>query len=328
MTKAFNIIKLHFQTPLHISRGKTGSYESSQEMLHSDTLAAALYVTALQLYGQSVADDFKDKVRLSSAFPFDTEGYWLPKPLSFSIDNYGVAYRKELKKIKYIRQSVFEKILKGLQPDLSELLDADDKARIPNIWQRDVTQRVGITYEEESTPFYLEKLYPKNEHIDCGLYFIVHTEGEGFPYLSNLLRLLGDNGIGLQRTLGHGQFNFEIAESGLRIDLPKSKPSAWVALSLYRPTENDISHNTLKINFEQSNYELRKRGGWLSSPKEDNHLSLRKKSILTFSEGSVLAFGDDNTVGIYGDCVDIKPDFVGFEHSVWRDGRAIFLPMS
>jgi CRISPR-associated protein Csm4 len=326
MIKTFDIVHLRFQTPLHISRGKTGSYESSQEMLHSDTLAAALYVTALQLYGQTVADEFKDKIRLSSAFPFDTDGYWLPKPLSFSIDIYGATHRKELKKIKYLRQPVFEKILKGQQPDITELLDANNKAQLPSVWQRNVTQRVGITYEDESTPFYLEKLYPKDGHKECGLYFLVYTEGAPFPYLQNLLHLLGDNGIGLQRTLGNGQFECDTINQH-SLDLSDVKPSAWVALSLYRPTKEDISSDTLKIHFDKSRYELRKRGGWLSSPEEDNHLSLRKKAILMFAEGSVLAFGDANTEGVRGKCEDIKPNYDGFEHPVWRDGRAIFLPM-
>ncbi len=36
----------------------------------------------------------------------------------------------------------------------------------------------------------------------------------------------------------------------------ESEPSAWVALSLYRPTEEDVSPHSLKIQFEKSNYEL------------------------------------------------------------------------
>ena len=66
----FQVVKLKFRQPLHLSRGKLNTYESGGHILHSDTLQAALYVCALQLYGKSEANKFKENVQLSSAFPF------------------------------------------------------------------------------------------------------------------------------------------------------------------------------------------------------------------------------------------------------------------
>ena len=99
----FDIYKLRFQTPLHISKGKLNSYESSESMLHSDTIKSALFVSLLNLYEETVASDFMEKVTVSSAFPFNVTGCWLPKPLSFSFGDLETAEnRKKLKKIEII----------------------------------------------------------------------------------------------------------------------------------------------------------------------------------------------------------------------------------
>lgn len=317
---SFEIIRLHFRQPLHLSRGKLNTYESSEHTLHSDTLQAALYVCALQLYDQKTADEFKEKVRISSAFPWtEAHGYWMPKPISLHLDD-DPDTRKEMKKIKYLQKKNFEQALRGETPPTDDLLEnkgGEQKAIQPKIWQNDTTQRVVIDrINTASTPFYLEKLYPEGWHRDCGLYVLV--KNEGFDKLKSLFRLLGDNGIGLQRSLGNGTFQPVFPEEKLSIKLPQNY-SAWVNLSLFRP-ENEA--NLGKIQLEHSQYQLLKRGGWLASPEDTGHMSLRKKSVLMFSEGSVLAFGDD--ASCEGGFSDLKP-FGG--HPVWRDGRGIFLPM-
>lgn len=324
----FDVVHLHFKQPLHLSRGKMNTYESSNGTLHSDTLQAALYVSALQLYGIEVAEDFRKRVRLSSAFPFEKEsGYWLPKPLSFVLED-DPDRRKELKKIKFLRAAHFQSLMSGNPPSNEDLL-ASGKPEIWNIDQKDkpgITQRVLVDRVNlRGVPFYLEKLYPINYHDDRGLYVMVNVvEGE-FPQLESLFKLLADNGVGLQRGLGNGRFQYEYIKAGLTLQVP-SNAAAWVGLSLYRPEANEIE----KIQLDQSHYQLVKRGGWISSPANAMHMSLRKKSVLMFSEGSVLAFGDAPSASIMvrGKMEDLRPaDWKGFPHEVWRDGMGIFLPM-
>lgn len=315
----FKIVRLHFRQPLHLSRGKLNTYESSEHTLHSDTVQAALFVCALQLYDEKTANEFKDKVRISSAFPWTkAHGYWLPKPISLRLDDTPDT-RKELKKIKYLQKQHFEQALRGESLSLAHLLDEKQIAIQPKIWKGDVTQRVVIDRTNAaSTPFYLEKLYPEGWHKDCGLYVLI--KNDGFDKLENLFRLLGDNGIGLQRSLGNGTFEAIFPDGGFPISLPETA-SAWVSLSLFRP-ENEEKLG--KIQLEHSQYQLLKRGGWLASPEDMGHMSLRKKSVLMFSEGSVLAFGDDaSREGGFSD-LDPRPDV---PHPVWRDGRGIFLPI-
>jgi CRISPR/Cas system CSM-associated protein Csm4 (group 5 of RAMP superfamily) len=99
----FKIYKLTFQTPLHLSKGKTGSYESSDAVLHSDTIKSALYVAALQLDRKVFADKMLKELTISSAFPFDSTGCWLPRPLGFSFSDEISTNRKEQKRIRCIK---------------------------------------------------------------------------------------------------------------------------------------------------------------------------------------------------------------------------------
>lgn len=314
----FQLVRLRFRQPLHLSRGKLNTYESSEQTLHSDTVQAALFVCALQLYNEATALDFQDKVRISSAFPFVGDEFWLPRPLKLRLDD-DPSTRKELKKIKYLKKAHFEQVLRGEKPPVSEILEYGDIWK--QIWKEDVTQRVLIDrVNAGSTPFYLEKLYPVNGHVDRGLFLLIKNEGFEAAKLQSLFRLLGDNGIGLQRSLGNGTFDIENLEiEDFALSLPDSG-SAWVNLSLYRPADEVQVGN---IQLERSHYQLLKRGGWLSSPEDTQHMRLRKKSVLMFSEGSVLAFDGDAPVGKIEDLDPREDD----PHPVFRDGRGIFLPM-
>lgn len=335
----FQTFRLSFRTPLHLSRGKSDTYESSATVLHSDKLKSALYVTAIQLFGsppdseipmlkgevegevKHIANIILKNLRLSSAFPYTKEGYWLPRPFSSTFKSETPQNKKELKSIQYLTVKQFETVAKGQEP--TDLFDANDKARKPEVWEHETTQRVKINYGADSTPFYLEKLHAKK---DTQLYFIAQLEGnvdeDFWTKFKAVLHLLGDNGMGLQRGLGNGQFSFK--EDILELDLPATN-AAWMALSLYHPLNQDEVKSVL----ENSYYQFTKRGGWISVPEDENHLSLRKKSVLFFTEGSVFPFeAQHQSFLCKGDAaIDLRPDYDGFTHPIWRDGRAIFLPL-
>ena len=316
----YRVVRMYFRRPVHFSLGKMNTYGSSGSLLHSDTIQAALYVSALQLYGQETAETFRRNVVVSSAFPFDEKtGYWLPKPLSFSPRD--PVHQKELKKIHYLRRTDFERVINGGEPSVSDLLSAAQ----PEIWRKDTTQRVLLDrLTNRGVPFYLEKLYPENGHHDRGLYVIVQTAAEGFSKLDALFRLLADNGFGLQRSLGNGTFHYEIEDAGFSLALP-TQASKWVNLSLFRPAAEDFPH----IRFGRSRYQLVKRGGWIAGPEDSRHSSLRKKAVMMLSEGSVLAYEPTapERNAPKGKMEDLRPDWEGFPHPVWRDGRGFFLPV-
>ena len=53
MNKKYQIAKLQFTSPLHLSKGKT-TLDESLDVLHSDTLKSALFVCALDLFGSEI----------------------------------------------------------------------------------------------------------------------------------------------------------------------------------------------------------------------------------------------------------------------------------
>lgn len=320
----FQVYKLIFNSPLHISKGKINSYESSNSVIHSDTLKAAFFVCAKMLFDEGIAKKLHDKILFSSAFPFDKikEGeeskirYWLPRPLGYQFPDETAENRKAYKKVQFLEVAQYSKLLNGETP----LLMKKDNGEFhqPEIWKKDVTQRVKISHNGDSDPFYLEKLYPVT---DKGVYFIYHTEGgdltaEEHSQFDASMRLLGDNGIGLQRGLGNGQFSIE--KGSFLIQLPQNA-TQWVSLSLYRPESKEQIEGIIK----KSVYQFVKRGGWLNAPESDEHLTIRKRSVMMFTEGSIFSFGEKP---IEGKIEDLKPDYpIG--HSVWRDGRGFFLPI-
>jgi CRISPR-associated protein Csm4 len=318
----FNVYKLYFKTALHLSRGKNNSYESSDHVLHSDTIKSALYATMRLLISDEVLlQQFLEQVTVSSAFPFTDDAsqttYWLPRPLNYRSDRETPDNRKEYKKINYVLATQMAKILSGQHPD--DFLDAQGKSKQPEIWQRDTTQRVKINYGDDSEPFYLEKLYPKNPETS-GLYFIVQGDFDS-KILHATLNLMGENGIGLQKNLGNGQFRWTTQESGLQLEVPE-KRTHWVNLSLFRPKRAAV-----EAILDKSTYQFMKRGGWIASSGNDRFLSIRKKAIMMFTEGSVFAFGDAAATGVIE---NLRPDWDDTEnklHPIYRDGKAIFLPM-
>jgi CRISPR-associated protein Csm4 len=314
----YNVIKLFFNSPLHISKGKLNSYESSEEYLHSDTIKSALFVSVLQLYGEEEANKFMDQIVVSSAFPFDERAYYLPRPLNFRPQEEGSATtRKEAKKIAFLTIRQFEDAINGRQVD--GLLDDEGKARQPVIWHREMTQRVKVNYDSDSEPFYMEKLYPTDP--DNRGYYFIYQGGYDSAKMWAALRLLGENGIGHQRNLGNGRFRVE--KSTVTINHP-STATTWISLSLLHPGSQTELAEAVGTH---SRYLIKKRGGWISSPTDIAFLRKRKKAVLMFVEGSVFSFKSPEAPIVKGQKLDVKPEEDSHFHPVWRDGRSILLPI-
>lgn len=336
--KTFNLIKLHFKAPLHISSGKE-EYGSTNEILPSDALKSAIFAASLQLYGDEANEDFFRDFKVSSAFPFFKDEYFFPKPfvkLPFAIkehQNEEAVEAKMLKKVRYLGKNFFEETLRkgnaendkrGLSTDNIPkdpfLTDHPDREEIQKqgLFKKEQHPRVAIPpwdSADETDPFYMEKLYFRE---NCGLFFALEAHDESLKKAKSALRLLADQGIGSDRNVGNGHFTFEEAELSLQVP---EDGTHQVALSLFCPQKEEINDEFLN----NSNYELMKRGGYLASPKKEDFMSYRKKSVFMFSEGSI--FPD---YGLNGKYVDLKPEVDNGEspdHPVWRDGRPITLPI-
>ncbi|MEZ4826334.1 MAG: type III-A CRISPR-associated RAMP protein Csm4 [Bacteroidia bacterium] len=338
MKAEFTAVKLHFEGPLHLARGRS-DYETAQDMLHSDTLMAAIMACGIQLLGEDVVNEgFMQSFRLSSAYPFCGEEYFFPKPQSpfpFAFEAMPEAkVPKARKKISFIGKSYFEQLLVGGQQENTvppAHIHSSGKflsARVPaneSIMVRETQQRVTVPHwgtEAEPTPFYLDRLYFGE---NAGLFFLTDASGQTLKQLRSILRLLGDNGLGTDRHVGNGHFDCEFVE-GFSISLPKDAKSQ-LCLSLYCPLKEELSPEMLK----DSAFQLIKRGGYMASPADPSHRTYRKRSVYMFTEGSV--FPARPLTGKYVDLAPLPESGANIlphgpvSHPVWRDGRSLFLPI-
>jgi CRISPR-associated protein Csm4 len=332
----------NFQGGLHLARGLSNSYDTSLKTLHSDTIKSALFVCALQLYGaERISKSFLESFKISSAFPFYASKkdsnihYFFPKPevpyLPF--ENAKEDINKKLKKVRFLEKELFELFIQNGNKQITfnennlkgEFLGKDgsnlkDVMPEKGIYKSEPYQHVFIPqdYNEDSEPYYVDRIY---FHEDAGLFCLIETEDEStLKQVKSAFKLLADNGIGTDRNTGNGQF--EVVFDTMELDVPEES-NHEISLSLYCPNEEEIK----KI--DKSFYSLTKRGGYISSPQDNKHLSIRKRSIYMFTEGSTF-FGKEER---QGKIVNLKPDndfLKGNEvkHPIWRDGRALFIPFN
>lgn len=347
----WKIVKLRFTTPLHISRGRD-DYDKSESSYHSDSLKAAVYAVGLSHFPHWTDwHPFAENIRLSSCFPFAGDEYFLPKPvLKKKIIFSGVPsdlLSKKVKKVEFMEKSQLEQFLnaKGdwhveaqvLHPNGKFICKSEknftktenSKKQSFDFFKTEVQQRVSVPLEGEtdeqgkpvpSRPYYVERIY-FNTH--CGLYFIAefgHPQWEQEFYKA--LKILGQQGIGTDRTVGNGffEFNENTDVTDFQINV-QSNSDLQMPLGLYLPTKEEHA----AIDFDHSHWGMIKRGGFMAGSEHEHLRHLWKNNIYMFSEGSVFKA----TMPLKGKYENLQPQLAdewGKDmHPVWRDGQCLML---
>lgn len=353
----FSIIKFKFNSPLHIGSNRK-DYDKGSFYIHSDTMYAAIYQTfaMLGMENEIPSEGSNDaSFAISSLFPFTfplkkeikkVDGkeieifetnpvYFFPrpfiKPAFQKEENFNSKDVKKFKKVQFVDKSIFEKYLDqsnlaSTVEDVKGIYHTTEKIK-PDFICSDVMPRVTVPrFGGDAEPFYTERFYFKD---NSGLFCLVVCTEEKKIALKKALDILKDNGIGTDRSIGNGMFDFEFDE--IEINLPATA-SYGMNLSLFCP-ENIESLSEMMLDTEQKTtdmkirYELMQRGGWMSEP----YNTYRKRSVSMFKEGSVFKCNNfTNGFLIKGNLVDIKPLDTPrkIDHPVWRVGKAIFLPVN
>lgn len=330
----FKIYKLHFTAPLHIG-DRHENDDNSLKTIQSDSLYAA-FISCLAKTGNQVPTNGDLGVTISSLFPYFQKDkaskpiYFLPNPLKAKLSETNASLAKKIKKIQWVDVSYFEKIIAGeyfsdnYTKDIQESyltkytlpIDANGSSEFV---RSEVSQRVMIvsrTGEKDAEPYYVDKILFKQE---SGLYFIAQGNTD---MLEETLKLLSLEGIGTDRNVGFGFFDYSKDE--LSIELPK-QANHQVSLSLFIPE----SREQLKqlMDSEDVAYDFTRRGGWITTAP---YTTLRKNAIYGFLPGSVFSLKDNETCSVKGKLVNLKPEIseITPEHPIWRNGKAIMLPMN
>ena len=323
----FKIYKLRFTTPLHLG-DERADYDNTLQTYHSDSMYAAI-TAVLAKTGQNVPRNGDWGFQISSLFPYYQKGnetvYFLPK--SFKHDDCDPELRKAVKKVEWLDIAYFNKYINGeslfkngLNKDAIQSAYMTDVEIDDEFISKEVNPRVRVprTGQEDARPFYMERLYFK---YDSGMYFIV--VGENLSLVDKALNILKDEGIGTDRTVGNGFFEWTTDE--IELDLPESEQTT--NLSMFIP-ENREQLQTM-LNGQNTAYTFQKRGGWLT---EEGLNTFRKNSIYMFNEGSIFKYNQINKPEIMGRIVDLAPELDynhlnKAKHPVWRNGKAIFIPV-
>jgi CRISPR-associated protein Csm4 len=165
----------------------------------------------------------------------------------------------------------------------------------------------------------------------CGLWFGVQWRLPDAPLgqtkfrsaMEQLLTLLGDDGLGGERTAGYGAFRWQRASEPL--GLPDPVPGApALLLSRYHPRQAELPE---VLTSDRAFYTLTPVGGWL---RTWDAAVQRRRRLWLVSEGSVI-----HGVGSspWGDVVDVRPVYRNpgsvswLDHPVWRYGLALAVGM-
>ena len=331
---ALTAYRLSFHSALHLSRGMS-DYEQGQEILHADTLKAALFSCGIQLFGEvGMPANFLDQFCISSAYPYCGKEYFFPKPfmplqLDFpDVKGQEAKAAKKAKKLQFIGKSLWEKLLHA--PSEKIVINSgqlhqkgsfvsEKELRVSSIMKQHTQQRVKVPHffqeDQDTVPYYLERIYFGE---DCGLYFLTDAEGETRQKLETCLRLLGDNGIGTDRNAGNGLFELLESEK-IEIHFP-DQATHQIALSLYCPLQHELTEELLA----NASYQLLKRGGYMAGAQHVHQRHYRKKSVYMFTEGAVFPKAE-----LKGKKVDLRPESLEHdqvEHPIWRDGQPLWIP--
>ncbi len=324
--------KLKFHSSFHIDAGSAVD-GPSETFIHSDTLFSAIVSAARKFYGDEVAQNFLEPkaLILSSAFPFYKGEFFLPKPLHFFPENLSdYEMIKVFKKAKFISKDLLIKLLHGQEIEKefyrndyvldgcwrifkkitsNNKDDEEDKIfeqkEVPHIVMDRITNQTQIFYKTEI-----------HFHKNAGLFFIAEVKEDLINKFETVLRFLGDEGIGADRTTGKGLFEVEEVQN---FTLPsESESDYFYSLSLYSPLKEEFE----KIEPKKSYYDFVIRGGWISNN------TLNRKRLRMFVEGSVLKFTSrQKPIGCLHKVLEKKNYENDLLYDIYRNGQSLFLPI-
>ncbi len=232
---------------------------------------------------------------------------------------------KEFKKINFISKDYLDRIIQGNEINNS-LIHKD--FILNGCWNNRKVEEGALLFKTNENPhiildrisnstqiFYKTEVY-FSKVPQTGLFFIVDVRDELLPKFETILRFLGDEGIGADRTIGKGLFEVEEIKN---FSLPAYYgTNFYYLLSMYSPNESEFDSILPKESF----YDFEIRKGWISNN------TLRRKSLRMFTEGSVIKMKDNIVPKGMIQKVLNKNDYPeNLKTDIFRSGQVIAVPI-
>ncbi len=279
--------------------------------------------------------------------------FYLPRPLKFPI-NYphggdldskedGLAFFKTYKSLNYLPLDIWQRWYQGegfTKEDAKELTDKTKGSTIGKLkeagtfdykeaFKNHKLPKVAIDRTTSTTNFYHTGYVQFDWEQDgsnikslSGLYFLVYFEDNNPQLIAELkaaLDLLGEQGIGGERSSGAGLFQAEwldlkdASPTWENVVKPLDNKAYQCLISLFWDDDQSILEQLI-IENSHSSYEIQERGGWFSDE------NIRRQMVRMFVEGSVFP------IEPLGKLADVTPsEFKA--HKIYRSGIGLSLPI-
>jgi len=342
------IYRLHFKGPLHLGLHGIG-LEAVEERLASDSLTSAIINAFAVIEGQEGANELV-KALLTPNPPFVLSSLFfygpnrenptlvaeaVPRPLTNPCvidDQILQKHGRDLKRIRYLRVNDFRTWINEQKLDGLQLEGMIQRSRelTKGWWREELRPRVAIDrvsnnssiWNQAAIWFGREERSPdgKVTRAGAGLYGLIRLNDQGWEErVTFAFRMLGEMGLGGERTYGLGLFQFmgfePLPESWNALLLTRSR--VHVFLSTYYPSAAE--REGLQANLEA--WETTERRGYVVSGNDTT--TIKRKRIRMVTEGSVAREVLDGAI------IDVTPerasDF-GIFHRVYRSGLAFLVP--
>jgi CRISPR-associated protein Csm4 len=319
------IYKLKFKSPVHF--GDTGiDLENVNETVSSDTFFSAIINTVKIYYGNKETEEIIDMFLneppfiFTSLFVYYKDLYFLPKPMNdtFISEEIKKSKGKELKKLQWLERSDFLKWQNQqvTTEEINEMIERQSKYK--EAFVKEIKPRVVLDRNtQQSSLYHCGYIYFKK---DAGLYGLVAFKDKSFiEKFKELLFLLGQTGIGGEKTYGCGMFEltFEPVDKVFS-DILNTTTESYTLLSLYHPANNEKQNLEKKLFF----YDIIRKKGWITTGRTTT--PLKRKSVGFITEGSTL------NVPVKGCLADVTPHNPPpgiLSHKVYRYGYAFTAPL-
>lgn len=352
------VILFTFKAPLHLANARE-AYDSSQKRLHADKLYSAIMETWALLGQQAWLDRIKMPeselgqvdFQLSSLFPFtrstadDRLLWFLPRLFKpFARNELLRTHSKAIRGVTWLDSDYFFE--QASEPSGTTIGQAthiqgeylcahpiDPDFMASRLQARVKIPRGGPEGSElgnDAEPYYTERLYFKQKPVS-GLYgFFSSDDPSAWERVKLALKVLAQEGLGTDRNVGNGQFDWMADDLDMFPDLHRLfeiDGNALTNLALYNP--NHSQELSILLNGNLGRYQLIKRGGWITS---DQFQTLKKNSLYMFAEGGLWHRPPNTDLNILGAIRNLRPELPpgmpSIPHPIWRVGKGFFITLN